>query len=156
MLASPNEVVIGATDLRPMVEAWSAVGFERVAGGPIPAELANALYGLDCASAEIVLQMPGADSGRVRCVRTPHAHPGAGPFDRGPHAVDIYTTDMDRSIDTVGRAGANIAFGRLDYEFGPVHLVEGKTLFPDGLVVVFIDITRRRPSLLDADGTRLH
>jgi hypothetical protein len=155
MVMSPTTCVLGTTDLEGSVRFWSALGFVERSRVELNGVAARNLYGLDGAT-EVVLAMPDSTRGMLRLVSTPIPHPVVGPFDRGPHAIDLYTTDMDQSLAVAASAGADTSFGQLDYQFGPLRLREGKCLGPDGVILVFVDISRRRPSLLDEFPERLH
>jgi hypothetical protein len=131
------------------------LGFEVTAEGRLPATAARALYGLDAEAAEVELRMPGAARGWIRVVATPHPAAEHQVFARGPHAIDLYTTDMKRSLELAAAAGARCR-PAATYKVGPLELTEAKTIGPDGFAVVFIQVARRRPSLLDREPDRLH
>jgi hypothetical protein len=155
MLASPSHAVIGARSPGPMVEFLVGLGFEQASRGTLPAPAASALYGLEGEVAEVRLAVPGAASGWLRVVETPHPAPHAGPFDRGPHAIDLYTRDMARSLELAARGGGKVGeVGR--YQVGPIAIAESKVIGPEGLAVVFLEASRRRPSVLDTHPDRLH
>ena len=62
MLPSPRDVVVGASRMEDMAEFLALFGFEPTASAPLPADAAAALYGLEGAAGETVMEMPGADS----------------------------------------------------------------------------------------------
>lgn len=154
-LDSPREVVIGASDLEATVGFFRALGFEGGEPELLPAPAARALYGLEEATPQARLRVPGADAGRLRIVATPHAPTASGPYDHVPHALDIYTTDMAASLERARRAGARTG-PPFSYRAGPLDVVEGKARGPDDLPVIFLWLSRRRPSLLDREPSRLH
>jgi hypothetical protein len=153
-LRSPDHVLLGAVDVDAHVSFWNAMGFVETFRGIVPTPLAEA-YGLPVGAIEVGLGVSGASTGGLRIVQTPHAPEPMGPWDRGPYAVDLYTRDMDRSIDAAIAAGASHR-GRMVYEFGTMRLEEGKTTGPDGVRLVFISNSTPRPSVLDTDPARLH
>ena len=155
MLRSPHQVVIGTNDIEAQARWWEALGFTRRLVDPLPAEAAHSLYGLIGVTEQLEVFVPGAASGSIRLVHTPHEQPMIGPWDRGPHAIDLYTSDIGRSLDVSSAAGARIG-GRLSYAYGALSMEEGKTVGPDNTVLVFVNISKRRPSLLDSSPTRLH
>ncbi len=153
---SPAVCVLGCTNLPESVAFWTSFGFIERSRVQLDTEQSVSLYGCTEPTTEVLLCMPDAIAGHLRLVSTSRHRPAIGPFDRGPHAIDLYTTDMGRSLTVASAVGANTAFGQLDYQFGPMHLQEGKCVGPDGVIVVFVDITRRRPSVLDRFPDRLH
>lgn len=154
-LESPHHVVLGASDPGAAAAFFRALGFES--GGPegLSSVAARALYGLDQATSQQWLRMPGAERGGLRIVATPHPPAACGPYDHQPQAIDLYTTDMARSLEAARRAGAR---GRepLSYRVGTLEVAEGKAVGPDGVPVIFLRLSRRRPSLLDREPGRLH
>lgn len=154
-LPSPDHVVLGTSDLDAQVAWWTALGFVATTRTDIDAGAAHALYGTTGTSGEVVMRVPGAPIGSVRLVQTAEPKPLVGHWDRGPHAIDLYTTNMDRSLEIARAAGARVA-GRMVYDFGPMRLEEGKSVGPDGTIVVFISNSKRRPSVLDHDPSRIH
>jgi catechol 2,3-dioxygenase-like lactoylglutathione lyase family enzyme len=153
---SPAICVIGVSDLAASLKFWTSLGFVETDRRRLSLEVARTLYGLDSTTEEVLLAMPDSTAGLLRLVVTSEPHPTIGPYDRGPHAIDLYTTDIAKSLAIATGAGANTGFGQLDYQFGPVRLQEGKCIGPDGVILVFVDISRRRPSLLDQFPDRLH
>ena len=154
-LRSPAHAVIGASDLAATTVFLERLGFEVTGRGRLPAAAARDLYGLDGEAAEAVLGMPGAEQGGIRVVATPHAAAEHHVFARGPHAIDLYTADRARSLALATDAGARCG-AAASYKVGPLELVEAKAVGPDGLAVVFLQVARRRPSLLDREPGRLH
>ncbi|MGE0453135.1 MAG: VOC family protein [Vicinamibacteria bacterium] len=155
MFESPSHVVIGATDVARMCAFLERMGLEPAGAGRLDAAAARDLYGIEAPLEERVLCARGAREGRVVVVSTPHAAPSVGPFDRGAHAIDFYTTDIRRSLALAREAGAE-THDFAEYAVGPLTIREGKAVGPDALYVVFIEVGRRRPSVLDADAARLH
>jgi hypothetical protein len=154
LLSSPDHVLIGSNDVETQAEFWVAMGFAIVGRSTIGAELAR-IYGAAEGAVEITLAVPGATAGGIRIVGVEHGPVEMGPWDFGPFAVDLYTRDMDRSLELAVQAGATHK-GRMVYEFGTMRLEEGKTTGPDGVRLVFISNSTRRPSVLDSDDDRLH
>jgi hypothetical protein len=155
MLASPHHAVIGCSDLEVMTRYLAHFGQELRLEGELPEEAARKLYGLEGACRQRVLAAPGVTTGWLRLVGTPTPVPEVDPYDRGPLAIDFYTRNTARSLELVrqagGRHGETVA-----YEVGPLEVEETDTLGPDGLRIVFLQINRGRPSLLDSDPERLH
>ena len=146
---------MGASDLEVTAAFFAALGLEPVERRTLPAQAARELHGIDDATEEVVLGVPGVTTGRVRVVATPLAQVDRGDFFRGGHAIDFYTTAMDRSVEAARAAGALVG-PVADYPFGPVHLTQAQAVGPDGVDVVFVGIDHRLPSVLDAQRERLH
>lgn len=155
MLHSPDHVVLGATDARATVGFLARLGFHLAGREVLPRSAAETLYGLESETEQTVLVAPGSSRGFVRVVETPHPAPPAEPFERGPHALDLYTSEIRSSLKTAAAAGARTG-PIAAYEIGQLSILEAKAVGPDGLAVVFIQIGRRRPSLLDREPGRLH
>jgi catechol 2,3-dioxygenase-like lactoylglutathione lyase family enzyme len=150
----PTHALIGSTDLERTVAFLTTFGFTAADSLPVDATAAHALYGLEGPTEEVVMSAPDTQRGWIRLVRTPLPASDHGPFDVGGHALDLYTRDVDESLRVARAAGA--ACGPVvRYELGPLQVGELKAVGPDHLAVVFIEISRRRPSTLDLDG-RLH
>jgi hypothetical protein len=154
LLRSPDHVLLGSRDAERQAAFWVAMGFGVTRHSTIGPHLARS-YGVPEGGTEITLGVPGAAAGGIRIVETDQAEVTVGSWDRGPFAVDLYTRDMDRSLSTAVEAGA-VHKGRMVYEFGTMRLEEGKTTGPDGVRLVFISNSTRRPSVLDANPDRLH
>ncbi len=155
MTLHPTHVVIGASDLDRMVAVLQPFGFAVTARAPVAAATARALYGLDTASEQVVMHVPGVDRGWLRLVRTPWHSPPAGAFDHGPHAIDLYTRDIESSVRLADEIGASHG-PIVEYAVGPMTVKEAKAVGPDHVAVVFIQVDRRRPSVLDIDPARVH
>jgi catechol 2,3-dioxygenase-like lactoylglutathione lyase family enzyme len=150
-----DHAVLAAADLEATVAFVAALGFDELARHPLDATTASALYGLPAATTEVVLGVEGVPTGRVRVVATPLAAPEPDPYHRGGHALDLYSTDIERSLREAAEAGASV--GPLaDYDFGPVHLRQGQATGPDHVPWVFVEIGHRLPSVLDSRPDRLH
>jgi hypothetical protein len=153
-LNSPDHVLLGSADPDRQAAFWVAMGFEVTRRSILGPHRARS-YGVPEGGPEITLAVPGASAGGIRVVATDQPEVATGSWDRGPFAVDLYTRDMDRSLALAVDAGATHK-GRMVYEFGTMRLEEGKTTGPDGVRLVFIANSTRRPSVLDADLERLH
>ena len=71
-------------------------------------------------------------------------------FDRGPRGLDVYVHDIDRALALAasgGWSGGPIATIAL----GPVRMRQSLVAGPDGLPVVLVESSHRRPSLLDSE-----
>jgi hypothetical protein len=154
-LSSPSTVVLGTPSLPAAVAYWGALGFEAGAVRSLPSASSAELFGVDSDLATVTVTVPGSTTGHVMLVETPTAPSVRGPWDSGPYAIDLYTTDTDRSIEVALGAGARMG-GRLEYRFGDSPLEEASVFFPDGTMIVFINIAHRRPSILDREPSRLH
>ncbi len=154
MLKSPSHVTIGASHLEPTARFFQAFGFVRESDGSIGAFAARELYGLGRATNETRLSMPGAAGGFIRVVQTDLGATVGGPFDRGPHAVDLYVRDMTEALEIVKNTHA--AVGPVAaYKVGPMTIKECKCVGPDGLALVLIEVDKRRPSVLDSSAHAL-
>jgi hypothetical protein len=154
-LNSPNHGVLGASDLDAAVGYLVRFGFAASEPAIVPADTARALYGLEGETREAILTVSGLPYGGLRVVETPHPPRPRGPLDRGPYAVDLYTTDIERSLSLVTEAGGRSS-AVVEYRLQDVAVWEAKTEGPEGLSLVFIELGRRRPSLLDRDPDLLH
>jgi catechol 2,3-dioxygenase-like lactoylglutathione lyase family enzyme len=155
VLSSPSHVAVGCTDLDATTRFLQAFGFQADGDAVLPAGVAAALYGADGPLPQRWLSVPQAARGRVRLVQAASPRAGRGPFDRGAHAIDLYTTDIARSVEQARQAGGR-AGPTGSYRAGPLQVHEVKTHGPDGLALVFIQVDRRRPSVLDSAPDRLH
>jgi hypothetical protein len=156
MFPSPIDVVVGATDMEAVAEFLILFGFEKGPTGPLPADAAAALYGIDGPVEELVMAVPGAPRGRVRLVSTPNPARSYASFDARPFAIDLFTTDMDRSV-ALANGGGYHASPITDHNFGPVTIREVEITGPDKLVVTLLEPSAgRRPCVLDDDPARLH
>lgn len=155
VLTSPDHAVVGATDVDATVAFLTALGFAVTAEDDLDTAAARGLYGLERPLRQVWLGMPGAPAGGVRVVACDETSGPPQAFARGATALDLYTRDMDASLRTAAAAGAHCGpVGR--YAAGPAAIAEARAIGPDGLPVVFIDITQRRPSVLDRAPDRLH
>ena len=132
MFESPSHVVIGATDVARMSAFLERMGLEPAGAGRLDAAAARDLYGIDAPLEERTLCARGAREGHVVVVSTPHAAPAVGPFDRGAHAIDFYTTDIRRSLALAREAGAE-THDFAEYKVGPLTIREGMAVGPDAL-----------------------
>jgi catechol 2,3-dioxygenase-like lactoylglutathione lyase family enzyme len=155
LLGSPTHVVIGATDLDVAINWWTGLGFGVTTENTLDSDVADALFGLAGDVEQVELRVDEAPGGAIWLVQTPHVQSTRGPFDAGPYAVDLYTTDMDASLALAADLGAKPG-GRLEYNFGNLALEEGSVFGPDGSMLVFIAIGDRRPSVLDIHPEWLH
>jgi hypothetical protein len=156
MLPSPIDVVVGASDIEAATEFLILFGFEKGLSAELPANAANALYGIDSAVNELVMAVPGAPRGRVRLVATPNSPRSFAPFDARPFAIDLFTADMEKSVELAVGAGYHSS-PITDHHFGPVTIREVEITGPDTLVVTLLEPSAgRRPCVLDDDPDRLH
>ena len=155
-LASPTHAVVGTANADDLAGFLAAFGFESARQATMSERAARELYGLEGPLKIRDLVAGGArERGFVRLVETDLPRRELDPYAVRPLAIDLYTRDVDRSIEQARAAGAEL--GKLvDYEVGPVKLREVETIGPDGLVLVFIEINHRRPSLLDDEPDRVH
>ncbi len=156
MLPSPRDAVVGASELESTAAFLEMFGFVRGEPARLPREVAAALYGLDAPCLELILYVPGAERGRVRLVSTPNPARGFAPFDPRPFAIDLFTTDIERSVGLAHTAGYHTS-PITDHRFGPVLIREVEVVGPDGLVVTLLQPSAgRRCSILDREPKRLH
>ena len=151
MLKSPSHVTIGASNVERMSRFFQAVGFVREADTAVDAFAARELYGLQGATTETRLTLPGAASGFVRLIAAGGDPVEGGPFDCGAHAVDLYVRDMREALEIVKNTHAEIG-PVAAYSVGPMTIKECKCVGPDGLAVVLIEVDKRRPSVLDSSA----
>lgn len=156
MLPSPQDVVVGSSDLDATAAFLAVFGFESIGAGTLPSEAARALYRLEGATEERLLAAPGTDLGRVRCVATPNPPRRHAPFDARPFAIDLFCTDIEESVRLATAAGHH-ASPITDHRFGPVLIREVEITGPDAVVVTLLQPSAgRRSSILDHEPERLH
>jgi len=155
MLESPHEIVLGTSAADPLIEQFKRFGFDLAERNELTAEAAAALYGLESESSECVLTAGGQARGRVRLVETPHGPTTGSDYDARPIAIDLYTRDIDRSLAIAREIGIECR-DLVEYNVGALEVREAESIWHDGLVVVFLEVSTRRPSLLDSDTDRMH
>jgi hypothetical protein len=156
MLPSPIDVVVGASDMEAAAEFLILFGFEKGPASVLPPDAARALYGIEGSADELVMVAPGAPRGRVRLVTTPNPARSFAPFDARPFAIDLFTADMDKSVELAVGAGYHSS-PITDHHFGPVTIREVEITGPDKLIVTLLEPSAgRRPCILDDDPDRLH
>jgi hypothetical protein len=156
MLPSPRDIVVGASDLERTASFLRLFGFEVHGSAALPAAAARALYGLDEPAEERLLTVPGTELGRVRLVATPHPARSYAPFDARPFALDLYSSDIEASVDLAANNDCHTS-PITDHTFGPVVIREVEVTGPDNLIVTILEPNMgRRSSILDTDPSRLH
>lgn len=154
MLKSPGFITVGASSIERTARFFQAFGFVRESGATLSGFAARELYGLTGATSEAILTKPGARLGYVRVVETREATVEGGPFDRGPHAIDLYVRDMETALEVVRNSHAEVG-PVAAYRVGPMTIKECKCAGPDGMALVLIEVDKRRPSVLDLPGNLL-
>lgn len=154
MLKSPSHVTIGASNIEDTARFFQAFGFVRESECAIGAFAARELYGIERATNETRLGMPGASGGYVHLVESPEPPVHGGPFDRGAHAVDLYVRDMGQALEVAKNTHALIG-PVAAYSVGPISIKECKCVGPDDLALVLIEVDKRRPSVLDSSAAVL-
>jgi hypothetical protein len=154
-LPSPSHLVIGATAPEASVEFLELFGFVPTRRGELPAEAARLLYGVPGPAPEVVLEVPGAESGWLRVVGTPNPARTVAPLDNRPLALDLFSTDIERSQALAREAGFHVSPVAV-HQFGPLTIKEVEVKGPDALVVTLLETPARRPSVLDQEPSRLH
>lgn len=159
VLESPVSTIVGATDPGAMTAFLRHFDFEETAKLEVPDAAARRLYGLDAETSGVKLEVAGASSGALHVIATPEAGHGHGPTDQGPHAIDLYTRDIEKSLRIAESAGARVS-SISSYKVGPLTLREAKATGPDHCEIVFLQVDRRRSSRLDsmesALGSEVH
>jgi len=156
MLPSPIDVVIGASDMEAAAEFLILFGFEKGPTSVLPADAVRALYGIEGSADELVMVAPGAPRGRARLVATPNPARSFAPFDARPFAIDLFTADMEKSVELAVGSGYHSS-PITDHHFGPVTIREVEITGPDKLIVTLLEPSAgRRPCILDDDPKRLH
>lgn len=154
-LTSPSHAVLAHPAPQEVATFLKPFGFEATATGRLPADVARALYGIDREVEESKLEVPGAAQGWIRVVQTPHPAIERDPFEPRPLAIDLYTRDLDRSIELAVQGG-----GRpqelVEYQVGPLELREIEIDCPGGWRLVLMELNQRRPSVLDQHDDLLH
>ena len=149
-----DHAIVGVSDLEASKSFFEAFGFAEQDRRSLDPSVAQSLYGIDTAD-ELVMGVPGAETGQLRLISTPLPTPDRGHFHRGGHALDIYTTDIHRSVG-IAEENGYVVGPVADYTFGPVHLQQAQTMGPDDVPLVFVGIDRRLPSVLETAPERLH
>jgi catechol 2,3-dioxygenase-like lactoylglutathione lyase family enzyme len=155
MLPSPDHAVIGVSDPDQSVDFLHLLGFEEVSSGELPREAAAALYGLEEAVRETVLRVPGARRGYLRLVATPNPTRQVAPLDNRAFAIDLFSTDITKSLEVVGDGGFH-GSPIATHQFGPISIKEVEVTGPDDIVVTLLESDARRPTILDREPDRLH
>lgn len=155
MLQSPSHAVIASRDAAELAGHLQALGLLPTRRRTLDATSARRLYGVSSPIEELRLEAPGAQRGFVRLLTSTAGPRGGSPYDLRPLAIDLYTRDIEASLALAAGRGARCR-PRVDYELGPLKVREAETVWTDGLVIVFLETNRRRPSLLDTDRERLH
>lgn len=154
-LPSPSHLVIGATAPAASVEFLELFGFVPTRQGELEEEEARLLYGVPGPTPEVVLEMPGAERGWLRLVGTPNPARAFAPLDNRPLALDLFSTDIERSQALAREAGFHVSPVAV-HQFGPLTIKEVEVRGPDELVVTLLETPARRPSVLDREPGRLH
>jgi catechol 2,3-dioxygenase-like lactoylglutathione lyase family enzyme len=154
-LGSPSHVVVGVSDLDASIDWWTGLGFGVTSENTLDPDAAEGLFGLAGEVEQVELRVDEAPGGAIWLVQTPHLQSTHGPFEAGPYALSLYTTDMDASLALGNDLGAKLG-GRLAYSVGNLVLEEGSIFGPDGSLLVFIASSDRDPSVLDIHPEWLH
>ena len=81
-----DHAIVGVSDLAATQDFLTAFGFIEQSHRSLDPAVAHALYGLETAD-ELVMGVPGAETGQLRLVTTSLPMPDRGHFHRGGHAV---------------------------------------------------------------------
>jgi hypothetical protein len=76
-------------------------------------------------------------------------------YDLGPRGLDLYTSNIERSLDVASAAGADVGPVGV-VEIGPMVMKQVTVWGPDGIPLVLIENSSRRASLLDDHPDELH
>lgn len=72
-------------------------------------------------------------------------------WDLGPRGLDVYVHDLDEALTRVAAAGwSGGAIGAI--ALGPVRMRQVLVAGPDGVPIVMVESSHRRPSLLDTES----
>ena len=148
---SAEGLVVGATSPEATCAFLGAFGLVETGTREVGPGEATALYGLDRVTTETRLVTPGAERPAVWVVGCDRAGGLPAGFQRTARAFDIYTWSMDEALDHLAFVGIGAGpVGTLSV--GPVTMRQCLVPGPDGLAVVLVESTHRRPSLLDDGG----
>jgi len=106
-----------------------------------------AVFGYSESSSGVLSRTAGASIHVSSTARSGRQRRG---WELGPRGLDVYVHDLDDALDRVSRAGwsggavATIAVG-------PVRMRQVLVAGPDGVPVVMVESSHRRPSLLDSE-----
>jgi len=135
-LGSASHVIIGATEPAATRAFFTAFGFVDDEVNP-----RSMVRGLGHRTELVITE---ADAGR-RLVD----------YDLGPRGLDLYTSDIDRSLDIAVGVGADVGSVGV-VEIGPMLMRQATVWGPDGIPLVLIENSSRRASLLDDHPDELH
>ena len=154
-LPSPSHAVVGCSDMQASVEFLRHFGFGEPSASILPPAASLALYGLETATGEATMKMPAADLGYLRLVETPNSKHTFDNLDNRAFAIDLFTTDLDRSVTQAGDHGYHTS-AVATHQFGPISIREVEIKGPDDLIVTLLESAARKPTLLDREPDRLH
>ena len=99
------------------------------------------------------LVVEGGAPGAVELVAAAASAGHRRDFERGPRAIDLYTTDLEAVLDDASATGWTVS-GPGTISVGPLTMRQALVVGPDGLPVVLVESTHRRSSVLDTDPGR--
>lgn len=134
-----SDVVVGATDVAEMIRFFGVFDFRVSDRRPDEVELRNV----------------EADTAGIVVVQRERASRRRQPYEVGAAAIDVYTTDLERSADRAAEAGFEVGTPG-DLSLGPVTLRQQRIHGPDHVPVVLVESSHRRSSLLDRVPNGLH
>jgi hypothetical protein len=139
MMGPVTGIVVGTVDVAAVGRYLRAFGFVAIPDVP-------GAWTVDGRGPTVhVVQVSGPADGGRRGVAS------------GPRAIDLYVRSLDEAIDaTVLRLGDSVAISPVgEISLGPVRMCQAMCTGPDGLQIVLVESTHRRPSLLDEQPERL-
>lgn len=155
--------IVGASNMYEMAVFFNALGMVTRTAPELLPETADALYGIPKPLQQLIVATPGSDS-CVRIVETPYAAKPFQPLMVGPYGLDVYSTDIQTSINLARQTGA-YATELVKYDIHGEVLqseapqFESRYVGPDALSVYVSDIAvcgHRFPTILDGEPRRLH
>lgn len=152
-----SEVVIGVADLDGATEFLALFGLVESARRSVGSDEASAVFGLEQVSGDAVrLASPLApDRATVLLVPTDVSAPPRSGWQLGPRALDLYTTDLDRSTAAARNAGWTVS-PEAALSGGPMRMRQAMVHGPDAIEVVLVESTHRRSSVCDLPAAPQH
>ncbi len=152
-----TEVIIGATDLAATVEFLALFELSPLDEVDIAGDEAEHVFVGGLADGPCIrLAAPAArDHATVLIVPTRLGGGTATGWQHGPRALDLYTSDLDRSMGLAAERGFAASPEAL-LQGGPMTMRQRLFTGPDQLPVVLVESTHRRSSVCDLPDPPLH
>jgi hypothetical protein len=144
-------VEIGCTDFGSMSAFFAILGFAENVGSASSLREDNQAEFVRHGSVELKTDA-GASLVLVSCTTTSPHHTG---FDLGPRALDFYCHNIEAGLGCFSEQGDWVVSEIAEIALGPVRMRQVMIHGPEGVDVVLVESTHRRPSLLDTEPSRV-